>query len=68
MIKPDTYPSTTKFVPECFMTQGMCNKIVNGYFFVFGSIPNRYKTQEMCDRVVSEDPLLIVYCPDKYKT
>ena len=46
----------------------MCNKIVNGYFFVFGFIPNRYKTQEMCDRVVSEDPLLKVYCPDKYKT
>ena len=31
----------------------MCNKAVNGCFFVFNSIPDRYKTQEMCDRVVS---------------
>ena len=27
-----TYPSTIKFVPECFMTQEMCNKAVNRYF------------------------------------
>ena len=64
----DTYLSTIKFVPECFMTPEMCDKEVNRCFFVFDSIPDRYKIQEMCDRVVSEDPFLIVYCPDKYKT
>ena len=64
----DTYPSTIKFVPECFMTQEMCDKAVNRWFFVFDFIPDWCKTQEMCDRVVSEDPSLIVYCPDKYIT
>ena len=27
----DTYPSTIKFVPECFMTQEMSDKLVNIY-------------------------------------
>ena len=45
----DTYPSTIKFVPECFVTQGMCDKAVNKCFFVFDSISNQYKTQEMCN-------------------
>ena len=63
-----TYPSTIKFVPECFMTQEMFDKAVNRCFFVFNSIPDQYKTQEMCDTIVSEDPFLIVHYPDKYKT
>ena len=29
----DTYPSTIKFVPECFMTREMCDNGVNSYFF-----------------------------------
>ena len=36
----DTYPSAIKFVPECFMTEEMCDKAVNKYFFVFHSIPD----------------------------
>ena len=28
----DTYPSTINFVSECFMTQEMCNKVVNSCF------------------------------------
>ena len=29
----DTYPSTIKFVPECFMTQKMCGKpVIDGFF------------------------------------
>ena len=31
----NTYPSTVKFVPECFMTQEMCNKAVNKCFLYF---------------------------------
>ena len=42
-----TYPSTIKFVPECLMTQVMCDKAVNSCFFIFDSISNQYKTQEM---------------------
>ena len=62
----NTHPSTIKFVSECFMTRGMCNKAIN-VFFVFDST-DRYKTQVMCDRVVSRDSFLIVYCSGKYKT
>ena len=57
----------TYFLP-CFMIPEMCDKAINGCFFVFNSIPDQYKTQEMCDKVVSEAPFLIVYCPDKYIT
>ena len=70
----DSYPSTLKFVVECYKTQKMCNKTVNWFFiyllfFVSDSIPDQNKTQEICDRVISEDPfLIVVYCPDKYKT
>ena len=46
-----TYPTTIKFVPECFMTQEMCDKSANICFLVFNSIPDRYKTQKMCGRV-----------------
>ena len=60
----NTYPSTTKFVLECFITQEMCDKAVNSYFFQFHSIPDWYKTQGMCDRAVSDDSFLIVYCPN----
>ena len=63
----NTYPSTIKFVSECFMTQEMCNKAVNICFFVFVSISNQYKTEEMCHSVISEGPFLITYCPDKSK-
>ena len=31
----NTYPSTIKFVPECFMTQEMCDKAVNSCFFLY---------------------------------
>ena len=62
----NTHPSTIKFVSECFMTRGMCDKAIN-VFFVFDST-DRYKTQVMCDRVVSRDSFLIVYCSGKYKT
>ena len=36
----NTYSSTTRFVPECFMTQEMCNKAVNRCFCVFDYIPD----------------------------
>ena len=48
-----TYPSTITFVPECLITQQMCDKSVNRCFFVFDSILEQYKTQEVCDRVFS---------------
>ena len=53
----DTFPSTIKFVPECFLTQEICDKAADSYFCLFESIH---------DRAVSEDPFLIVYCPNRY--
>ena len=49
------------------MTQKMCDKAVDKWFFVFDFIFDQYKTQEMCDTVISNDPSLVVYCPDNYK-
>ena len=59
-------------LPECYMTQKMCDKTVNAHPSAIkfvpeywntqeksdkdDSIPDRYKTLEMCHRVVSEDP------------
>ena len=63
----DNYPHPLAFVPECLMTQDICDKAVNR-FFLFDSIPDLYKTQEMCCRVVSKNPFLIGCCPDKYLT
>ena len=46
-----TYPSTIKFVPNCFIKQ-----LIDVILYLFLSNPDQYKTQEMYDRVVSEDP------------
>ena len=54
----DTYPSTKKFVPECFNTQEVCNKAVDSYFSLFDSISGWYKTKEICNRAVFDDPFL----------
>ena len=44
--------SRTKFIPECFMTQEMCDKAVNRCFLYL--IPNWFL------KIL----FLIVYCPD----
>ena len=49
----DTHPPTIKHVPKYYKTQGMCNKPVHWYFFIYDSIPDQYKTQEICDLVAS---------------
>ena len=56
----NTYPSTIKFVPECLMTQEMCDKAVNSCFFIFDSISNQYKTQEMWSSIICEDSIKIL--------
>ena len=52
----DTYPSTMKFVPECYKTEGTCHRATHRcifVFFVFDSIPDKYKTQEICSLAIS---------------
>ena len=63
----DTYPSTIKFVPECFMTQEMWDKAVGRCFLYLILFLISIKLKK-CDRVVSGDPFVILYCTDKYKT
>ena len=53
----NTYLSTINIVSECFMTQEMCDKAVNiffFFFFLFSSVPDQYKTQEICDRAIPD--------------
>ena len=64
----DTYPSTTKFFPECYKTQKICHRAVQRCFFVFDSIPDKYKTQEICNVAASLYFPFILYCPYKYIT
>ena len=59
----NTYPCTTRFLPDCYKTQEMCGKAVNTCFVVFHSVPNRYKTQDICVRLAPEDPFMLIYCP-----
>ena len=40
----DNYSYALEFVPECFMTQEMCDEEIIS-FFVFDSIPNWYEAQ-----------------------
>ena len=62
----NTYPSTIKFVPECFRTQEVCDELVNRYFLYLILFLISIKPKK-CVSVVSEDPFLIVNFPDKYK-
>lgn len=42
----DTYPSTIKFVPECFYAWKRCDSAVDTSLFVFDSVSDGYKNQE----------------------
>ena len=53
---PDDYLHVLKFVPNCYITQTMCDKPVN-------IVPDCYKSQEMYDRVVSEDAFFDTILP-----
>ena len=57
----NSYPSTIKFVPECYKIKES-HKAVHRCFFVFDFIPDEYKTQEICNLAVSVFFPFIVYC------
>ena len=46
----------------------MCDKAVNRYFFVFGSIPDPFKDEKCVTELFLKIFFSSVYCPDKYKT
>ena len=42
----NTYPSTIKFVSECYKTQEMCNKSVNRFFLYLILFPIDMRPKE----------------------
>ena len=42
-----------EFFPECFMTQKMCDKVVDTYLSIIKFAPKCFMTQEMCDKAVN---------------
>ena len=43
----------SKFVPDCYKTQKMHDKAVNGYPSKVQFVPECYKTQEICNRAAN---------------
>ena len=41
-----TFPSTLKFLPECYKAKEMCHRAVHSCFFVFDVILDKYQTEE----------------------
>ena len=79
----NTHSSATKFVPEWYKAQKMCDfnnllnienkfinllKSLNKCFLAFFSIPSHHKTQKVCGRIIFDDPFSSRYVPDQYKT
>ena len=58
----DNYVDALEYVPECFKTQEMCDKVVDTCPFVFDSIPDRYKTHKL----FSEDSFMLKYFFDRF--
>ena len=56
------------YVPDCFKTQWMCNKIMRTMPDVLHRIPDRFKTQEMCIKAVEKGPWQLKDVPDHFKT
>ena len=48
------YDSTIQFVPDCYKTQKMCDKVICEDPFMLVKDPDRYKTQGTCDKVVDD--------------
>ena len=64
----DTYPSTLKFVLECYKTQETYIKAVNRCFLYLLLFLIDIKPKKCMTELFLKIPFLIVYCPDKYKT
>ena len=56
----ENYPHALKFVPECFMTQKMCDKTVDTYLSIIKFVPEFFMTQEMCNKAVNKCFLYLI--------
>ena len=77
----DNYPHALALVSEFFMTQEMCEKVVNTHSSKIQFVPECYKTGKICDKAFNKSFLAFFlflidiklkkcvteYVPDQYK-
>ena len=62
------YDSTIQFVPDCYKTQKICDKVICEDPFMLVKDPDRYKTQGTCDKVVHDCLAALRFIPDSFVT
>ena len=62
------YPHVLEFVPECYKTQKMCDKVVDTNLSTIKYVRDQYKKQEMYNKIASDDAFKLKYCRDRCKT
>ena len=62
------YDSIIKFVPDCYKTQKMWDKVICEGPFMLVNNPDRYKTQGTCDKVVDDCSAALRFIPDSFVT
>ena len=59
------------FTSDCYKDNNcyccLCNKAVDDYAHVLGSVPDCYKIQKMCNKAASTFPFIIKFAPDRFK-
>ena len=50
----DKYPHVLEFVPHCYMTQEMKEKVVNTHCSTIDFVKECYKTHKMCDEAFNK--------------
>ena len=64
----DNYLHALEFIPDCYMVQEMCYKIVNTHSSTIELVPECCKTQKMCDKPFNKSFLAFFYTLDQYET
>ena len=62
------YAHASEFVPDCYKTQQMCERVVSTDRFMLIQCPNRYKTQKMRDKAVDNYLAALKFIPDWFVT
>ena len=62
------YDSTIQFVPDCYKTQKMCDKVICEDHFMIVNDPDRYKTQGRSDKVVDDCLAALRFITDSFVT
>ena len=50
----DNYLHALEFIPDCYMIQEMCYKVVNTHSSTIELVPECCKTQKMCDKAFNK--------------